>query len=125
MSLTTMEPTPTWDEASFSETVETFASIADDIDVLVWGGDWCPDCRAVLPDFAAALDAAGVPESSVETIDVDRDKNGPLVEEYGVELIPTIVIEHDGKEIARFVESESRPAAVYLADELRDAGLET
>lgn len=121
MSLETMTPTPTWDAAAHEDTVDTFAAVADEIDVLVWAGDWCPDCRAVLPDFAAALDAAGVPDESIESIAVDRDKQGPNVEAYGVEYIPTIVIERDGEELARFVESEPRPAAAHLAEQLREA----
>lgn len=124
MSLDTMQPTPTWDAESYEETVAVFEEIADEITVKVWGGDWCKDCRAALPDFAAALDAAGVPETSIEHYPVEKDddgsKVGPNVEEYGIELIPTIVIERDGEEIARFVEEEDRPAAVWLAERLRE-----
>lgn len=121
MSLETMEPTPTWDADSYADTVATFADLADEITVKVWGGDWCKDCRAQLPDFAAALDAAGIPEERIDDIAVDQDKQGPGVEEYGVEFIPTIVIERDGEELARYVENEDRPAAVYLAERLREA----
>ncbi|MFB6119581.1 MAG: TlpA family protein disulfide reductase [Halobacteriaceae archaeon] len=127
MALETMQPTPTFDADAHDETVETWAEIADDVTVKVWGGDWCGDCRAVLPDFAAALDAAGVPEESIEHYPVEKEddgsKVGPKVEAYGVELIPTIVVEIDGDEIARFVESEPIPAAQYLAERIRDADL--
>jgi|GEM_PF-123667 len=100
MSLSTMEPTPTWDPDAHEETVETLAAVADEITVKVWGGDWCGDCRAALPDFAAALEAAGVPEDAIEHYPVEKaddgSKVGPKVEEYGIELIPTIVIEREG-----------------------------
>lgn len=121
MTLETMQPTPTWDADAHVETVETFAEHAADLSILVWAGDWCPDCRAVLPDFSAALDAAGVPEASIREIAVDRNKQGPDVDAYDVEYIPTIVVERDGTELARFVESEDRPAAEHLAAELRSA----
>jgi len=144
MSLDTMQPTPTWDPDSHEETVETFEAIADEITVKVWGGDWCKDCRAALPDFAAALEAAGVPEDSIEHYPVEKDddgsKIGPGVEEYGIEYIPTIVVERegvraseasagssgeqsesDGEELVRFVESEDVPAAIWLADRLRES----
>jgi len=124
MSLDTMQPTPTWDPDAHEETVDAFAAIADEITVKVWGGDWCKDCRAALPDFAAALDAAGVPEDSIEHYPVEKpddgSKVGPGVEEYGIEYIPTIVIEREGEEIVRFVESEDVPAAIWLADRLRE-----
>jgi len=125
MSLETMEPTPTWDEDAHEDTVDVFAELAEDesVTITVWGGDWCKDCRAELPDFGAALDAAGFPADRVEEIPVDKDKNGPLTDEYGVELIATIVVERDGEEIARFEEEEQVPAAVYLADQLRESEL--
>jgi thioredoxin 1 len=82
------------------------------------GGDWCKDCRAQLPDFGAALETADVPDSHIQSFEVDQDKQGPKVEEYDIERIPTVVAERRGEEIARFVESESAPIAVYLADQI-------
>ena len=120
MSLETMEPTPTWDGKAHADTVEVFEQL-DDVTFKIWGADWCKDCRAELPDFAAALDAAGIDDDRIEPYEVDRDKNGPLTEEYDVELIATIVVERDGEEIARFEEEEPVPAAVYLADQLRES----
>ncbi|MFB6072415.1 MAG: thioredoxin family protein [Halobacterium sp.] len=121
MTLATMEPNPAWDPKSYPEVVDAFERLGEDAVVRVWGADWCGDCRSQLPDFAAALDAADV--ENVEQYPVERDdgeKVGPKVEEYGVELIPTIVVERDGEELARFVEEERREAAVYLADQLED-----
>jgi len=119
MSLSTMEPNPAWDAKSYPEVVDAFERLGDDVTVRVWGADWCGDCRSQLPDFAAALDAAGV--ENVEQYAVEREdgeKYGPKVEEYGIELIPTIVVERDGEELARFVEEESVSPAVYLAERL-------
>jgi len=48
----------------------------------------------------------------------DGSKVGPGVEEYGIELIPTVVVERDGAEIARFVESADAPIAAALAREI-------
>ena len=124
MSLETMRPNPTWDSASYEDTVDTLAAHSDELTYKVWGGDWCKDCRALLPDFGAALEAAGVPDDRIDEIAVDQDKQGPGVEEYDVEYIPTIVVERDGEEVTRFVEEELVPPAVYLAEQLEDA-LET
>ncbi|WP_306057864.1 TlpA family protein disulfide reductase [Natronococcus wangiae] len=124
MSLETMRPNPTWDAASYEDAVDTLAA-RDDLTYKVWGGDWCKDCRALLPDFGAALEAAEVPEERIEEIAVDQDKRGPGVEEYDVEYIPTIVVEDDsGEEVTRFVEEEDVPPAVWLAGEL-ESELET
>lgn len=122
MKLSTMEPNTTWDAASYEETVDAWAAVSDDITVKVWGGDWCVDCRNQLPDFAAALDAAGVPEDAIEHYPVEKEddgsKVGPGVDEYDIEYIPTVVVERDGEEIARFVEEEAQPIAVWLAERL-------
>jgi thiol-disulfide isomerase/thioredoxin len=121
MELETMRPNPAWDAKSYDDAVETFASVADDIVVKVWGGDWCKDCRAQLPDFGAAMDAAGV--DSIEHYPVEKaddgSKVGPKVDEYGIELIPTVVVEdREGTELARYVEDADAPIVVYLADRL-------
>ena len=121
MPLETMEPNPVWVEDAYAETVDVFESYGQDLIFRVWGGDWCKDCRAQLPDFGAALDAADVPDDNVIHYELDQDKQGPGVDEYGIELIPTVVVEHDGEEIARFVEEESLPIAVYLAEEIEAA----
>lgn len=91
----------------------------------VWGGDWCPDCQRQLPGFAAALDAAGVPDDRIEDFSVTKGpdgKEGEGVDEYGIELIPTVVVESDeGEELARFVEAADVSIAEFLARELAEA----
>jgi len=114
----TTEPSQTWDAAAHSEVVDAVEAGVGEVTYRVWGADWCGDCRAVLPDFFAALEAAGVPDDAIVVHEVDENKDGEAVEEYGVTLIPTIVVERDGEELARFEESEDRPAAEYVADRL-------
>ncbi len=120
MPLKTMEPNPVWVADAYGDTVDVLAEYGQDLTFRIWGGDWCKDCRAQLPDFGAALDAAEVPEENTIHHELDQDKQGPGVEEYGIEYIPTVVVEHDGEEIARFVEEESVPIAIYLADSLEE-----
>ena len=118
--LETMSPNPAWDADAYEDTVETWRRLSDDVTVKVWGGDWCGDCRGQLPDFAAALEAAGVEDIEHYPVErVDGEKQGPGVEEYGIELIPTVVVEDaERAELARFVEEEDRPIAVWLAERL-------
>ena len=124
MSLKTLQPNPAWDAESRESTVDAFAALAGDgdVEVHVWGADWCGDCRSQLPDFAAALAAAGFPDERLHVHPVDQDKDGDLVEAYDVASIPTIVVERDGTELARFVESEPFPPAAFLAEELEETG---
>jgi thiol-disulfide isomerase/thioredoxin len=118
MPLETLEPNPAWVEDAYADTVETLADHRDEVTYKIWCGDWCPDCRSTLPDFGAALEAAEIPDERIEEHVLDEDKNGPGVEEYDVEFIPTVVVERDGEEITRFVEDEGMPIAVYLAEEI-------
>lgn len=118
-TLSTLEPDPMWDAESHADVVDALGG--ENLVFRIWGGDWCGDCRQQLPQFAAALDAAGVPDERIHAYAVDREdgeKVGEGIEEYGIELIPTVIVERDGEEIARFVESEDRPIAEYLAAEL-------
>jgi thiol-disulfide isomerase/thioredoxin len=118
--LKTMEPNPAWSAEAYEDTVEALSE--DGLVFHVWGGDWCGDCRGQLPDFGAALDAAGVPDERVHHYPVEKEadggKTGPRIEEYGIELIPTVVVERDGEEVGRFVETERAPIAVHLAERL-------
>jgi len=116
MTLESMEPAD-WDGDD-----DVLATLGrDDLTYLVWGADWCGDCREQLPAFAAALDAAGVPADRIERFPVDNDKQGAGVDDYGIEFIPTVVVERDGEEIARFVEAEPDGIAAYLAAHIADA----
>ncbi|QDX41634.1 thioredoxin family protein [Salarchaeum sp. JOR-1] len=123
MTLDCMTPAREWDEAAHEDAVKTLASLDDSTHVRVWGADWCPDCTEQLPEFAAALAAAGVSHDRISTYPVEREngvKTGPKMAEYEVSLIPTVLVEDaDGDELARFVEEEDQPIAEYLASELR------
>ena len=113
--LETMQPAPDWEPEARSDVIDTLGD--ETLRFRVWGGDWCPDCREQLPAFAAALTAAGVPDERVHTYQVTRTddgKEGPLTDEFDVERIPTVVVERDGKEVARFVERSPLPIAETL-----------
>ncbi len=114
-------PNPEWDASEHSGTIDAFESGAGELVYRVWGADWCGDCRSRLPDFFAALDAAGIEDDNVNVYEVDNDKNGELTEEYDVTLIPTVVVERADEEIARFEEKEDVPAADYLARKLLES----
>ena len=116
----TMRPDPMWDEAAHAESVEVLSDSA--LHFHVWGADWCGDCRSLLPKLGAALAAAEVPAERLSVYPVtkrsDGSKAGPEVDAYGVELIPTVVIERGGTEVARVVEDAPQSLAAALADQL-------
>lgn len=112
-----MEPASDWDADAHEDVVDAFAALDEDVVIKVWGADWCPDTRDQLPEFAAVLEAAGIGDDQIEQVEVDRDKNGEGTDEYGIEFIPSIVVERDGEELARFVEEEPVTAAVHLASQ--------
>lgn len=120
--LATLDPDSDWDATAHADVVETLSR--EGLVFRVWGGDWCGDCRAQLPTFAAALEAAGVPSERVEQYPVEKtaegEKVGPRMEEYGVEFIPTVVVERDGTELARFVETADESIPVALATQLSE-----
>ncbi|KOX97194.1 thioredoxin family protein [Halorubrum sp. ASP1] len=122
MTLETLAPADL-DADAFDESVLE-ALGADDYVFKVWGGDWCGDCRRQLPEFGAALAAAGVPDDRIREFPVTKGpdgKEGELVEEYGIELIPTVVVESpEGEELARFVEEAEVSIAEFLAERLAD-----
>lgn len=126
MTLETLTPSADWSPADHREAVDALSSLGGADRVLVWCDDGCGDCRALLPDFAAALEAAGVAGSRVTAYPVERlpegEKRGPKVDEYGVERIPTVVIERYGTPIAQFVEGDEGPIAESLARQLQSAG---
>jgi thiol-disulfide isomerase/thioredoxin len=120
--LEAMRADPEFDVEEHADAVDALSR--DGLRFLVWGGDWCGDCRRQLPGFAAALAAADVPAENVRQYPVEKTpagKVGPRVDEYGVERIPTVVVEHEGREVARFVEDGDEPVAVALAAALREA----
>jgi thioredoxin 1 len=129
MTLETMEPNPVWAAEAYEETIDVLAAHREELCYKVWGGDWCKDCRAQLPDFGAALDAADVPEDQIEHFAVEKasdgGKVGPEVDAYDIEYIPTVVVERETdagerEELARYVEEEPVPIAVYLGERVAE-----
>ena len=123
MELETMAPADGWEPTHGSEDAIT-ALAAADYTFHVWGGDWCIDCQEQLPAFGAALEYAGVDDEQITHYPVDKkddgSKTGPGVSDYGIEYIPTVVVERDGDEVARFVESGPASIAVTLGRTLNE-----
>jgi thiol-disulfide isomerase/thioredoxin len=115
----TLRPAADFDAAAHEETVAALS--APGLEFRIWTADWCPDCRQQTPAFAAALAAADVDPETVTVYPVERGddgKVGPGMAAFDVELIPTVIVERGGSEVARFEESGPFSVAETLAREL-------
>lgn len=75
--------------------------------IICFLGTWCEDSQEQLPVLYKVLHEAGYPLQSVQLYAVDRDKKTMHGENesYKIELVPTIILLKDDKEIGRIVES--------------------
>ena len=78
------------------------------ITVKKFSGIWCAPCRV----FAPIMNEVKREVSGVHFMDIDVDDNPEITAKYGVRSVPTVVIEKDGSEVARFAGVQSKLAYV-------------
>jgi thioredoxin 2 len=71
---------------------------------------WCGPCRAMAPAFAAA---ASQLEPRVRFAKIDTEAEPALASRYAIRSIPTMVLIHQGREVAR--QSGAMPAASIVS----------
>lgn len=78
----------------------------DAVSYLVFGGTWCGDTQFILPKFFKTQEEAGVADSKISFIGVDRQKKsiGNVATVMGITNVPTIIVMKNGKEVGRVVE---------------------
>lgn len=89
-----------------SDKVKYIGDNAKGITFIVFGGTWCSDTRALLPNFYKVLHAAGINDGQTDLYLLDRSKkaaDSPAAK-YNIEYLPTFVVLKDDKEIGRVVE---------------------
>jgi thioredoxin 2 len=74
----------------------------------VWA-PWCGPCRAMAPVFEAA---ARELEPHIRLLKLNADQNPELSGALGVRAIPTLLLFHRGKEVARTAGAMSMPALI-------------
>ncbi|AFH50777.1 Thioredoxin-like protein [Ignavibacterium album JCM 16511] len=79
----------------------------DNISITIVMGTWCSDSREQVPSFYKILDELNYPTEKIKLICVDRKKKGLSDEADGlnIELVPTIIIYRNNKELGRIIET--------------------
>ena len=87
--------------------VKAIQENAGDVKVLLFLGTWCGDSKREVPHFFKLMDQAGIAESQVEIIALDRSKKDAegLTEQWQIEYVPTFIFIKDGVEVGRIVET--------------------
>jgi Thioredoxin len=86
--------------------LQTLRQYKDSIRFLIFMGTWCEDSHFIVPRFFALADSTGLTADRISLVGVDRNKTtwGQLTSTLQVDLVPTIIVYRQGKEIGRVVE---------------------
>jgi thiol-disulfide isomerase/thioredoxin len=86
--------------------------------VVVIFGAWCGDSKREVPSFLKLADAAGIAADSIRLYAVDRSKKSDdgTTERYHIERVPTFIVEKQGREVGRIVESPKTTMAGDLLE---------
>ncbi len=75
--------------------------------LVVFGGTWCEDTQAILPQLYQTLKDASFDFNALEMYGVNRAKEGLNAEHkiYNIERVPTIIVMDRFREVGRITES--------------------
>jgi thioredoxin 2 len=77
--------------------------------VIDFWADWCGPCHQMAPQFEAA---AGELEPQVRLAKLDTEAEQAISGRYGIRSIPTLILVHKGRELAR--KSGAMPASAIV-----------
>ena len=99
-----------------STAIEYLKKINQRINVLVFLGTWCPDCKREVPRFLKTMELTNNEFIKFQLMGLDRTKRDSLglAEKSEIEFVPTFVVFHQDQEIRRNVEIPS----MYIEQDL-------
>ena len=95
-----------------SEVINSLNAIAKDkfnkVNIVMYGGNWCPDTHEGIPSFIKVLDEINFPKTNIAYHRVSRDKQqiDGLEARTEIKSVPTVILfnRSSGDEIGRIVE---------------------
>ncbi|MDG6221532.1 MAG: thioredoxin family protein [Candidatus Thermoplasmatota archaeon] len=94
--------------------------IADHLDspdkkLVLFHATWCGFCRRFIPIFIAREKHSGLPFVQVDI----SDEDAPVWDDYGIEVVPTLLIFKDGKIVDRVGGILGEGHLKYMEEKLR------
>lgn len=103
---------PAWrmamqNHAPDARAVAAIKAIEKDTNITILFGTWCGDSKYYVPRLLKALHEANNPKLKVKLIGIDNQFNQPIdvVQPRRLVNVPTVIVERDGHEIGRYVET--------------------
>jgi|TARA_B110000908_G_scaffold47557_1_gene58034 thioredoxin 1 len=83
------------------------------VEVKKFYADWCGPCKVLTP----LMENVKTKFSSVNFENIDIEKDYEIAQKYHVRSVPTVIIEKNGKEVARMVGVQSELAYINVLNE--------
>ncbi len=92
-----------------STSIEYLKKFDLDINILVFLGTWCSDCKREVPRFLKIMELAQNDNIKFQLMGLDRSKRDSLglAEKNQIEFVPTLVVFKNDQEVDRIVETPS------------------
>jgi thiol-disulfide isomerase/thioredoxin len=92
--------------AAYPQAIKTLKEKAGSYSLLVFAGTWCEDSQVLLPQFYRLCDKAGLTDSVITLVGVNRKKETlyNLHQLFNITHVPTFIVMSGGKEVGRMVE---------------------
>jgi len=110
-----LENVPEWQELVASyipkpEIIEKLKSVNKEIQVEIFMGCWCPDCRQHVSAYFKIMELADNPFISTSYIGIPREREArkELIQGKNIVRIPTFIIYFQNQEIGRIIETPAK-----------------
>lgn len=77
-----------------------------EITLYYFSAKWCGPCKGLAP----VVEELSKELTSIQFVKVDTDENPEIIQQFGVQSVPTLVMVKDGQEVARIKGALPKPA---------------